>query len=76
MAADIPRHQNGITGLEVAYRDAPALFGQREGADPAGVDKDLVGRPLGTTLVSPQTMRAPLLASSAAIDSTMRARSA
>ncbi len=47
VAADIPRHQNGITGLEVAYRDAPALLRQRESANPAGVDKDLVGRPLG-----------------------------
>ncbi|MNE13843.1 hypothetical protein D3C80_1066940 [compost metagenome] len=47
MAADIPRHQNGVTGLEVAYRDAPALLRQRESADPAGVDEDLVGCTLG-----------------------------
>ncbi|MNY62641.1 hypothetical protein D3C86_1994980 [compost metagenome] len=38
--------------------------------------KILSAAPLGTTLVSPQTIRAPLLASSAAIDSTMRVRSA
>ncbi|VXA84447.1 hypothetical protein AERO8C_170103 [Aeromonas veronii] len=47
VAADIPRHQDGVTGFEVAYRDTPALLRQREGAYPAGVDKDLVGRPLG-----------------------------
>ncbi|MNG90609.1 hypothetical protein D3C79_495060 [compost metagenome] len=45
MAADIPRHQDGVIGLEVAHRDPPALFGQGEGADPAGVDEQLVRRP-------------------------------
>ncbi|MNX81033.1 hypothetical protein D3C86_1127080 [compost metagenome] len=64
------------SGLRLRTEMPRLCSGRGKVPTPLVLMNSLSAAPLGTTLVSPQTMRASLLVNSEAMDSTMRARSA